>query len=58
MEEVRLERLAVEVPDLDTWIARFESVLGSGFQKRSVRGLQRGRPAGGPSARELSKTWT
>lgn len=37
MEDVRLERLAVEVPDLDPWIVRFESVLGPGFRKRSVR---------------------
>jgi hypothetical protein len=37
MEQVRLERLAVEVPDLDGWISRFELVLGPGFQRQSVQ---------------------
>jgi hypothetical protein len=37
MEEVRLERLAVEVPDLNAWIGRFESVLGPGFGRDVVR---------------------
>ncbi|MDX6644990.1 MAG: hypothetical protein QOK40_717 [Miltoncostaeaceae bacterium] len=37
VEEVRLERLAVEVPDLVGWIDRFESVLGPGFRRQSVR---------------------
>jgi hypothetical protein len=37
VEEVRLERLAVEVPDLDGWVDRFESVLGPGFRRHSVR---------------------
>jgi hypothetical protein len=37
VEEVRLERLAVEVPDLEGWIERLESVLGPGFRRLSVR---------------------
>jgi NAD(P)-dependent dehydrogenase (short-subunit alcohol dehydrogenase family) len=37
VDGVRLERLAVEVPDLDAWIERFEAVLGPGFVRRSVR---------------------
>ena len=37
MEEVRLERLAVEVSDLDGWIDRLEPVLGPGFRRHSVR---------------------
>jgi hypothetical protein len=37
MEQVRLERLAVEVPDLDGWISRFELVLGPGFRRQSVQ---------------------
>jgi hypothetical protein len=37
VETVRLERLAVEVPDLDGWIHGFESVLGPGFRRHSVR---------------------
>ena len=37
MDEVRLERLAVEVPELDGWIDRFEAVLGPGFGRRPVR---------------------
>jgi hypothetical protein len=37
MEDVRLERLAVQVPDLEGWIHRFEAVLGPGFRRLSVR---------------------
>jgi hypothetical protein len=37
VEEVRLERLAVEVPNLDGWIDRLGSVLGPGFRRQSVR---------------------
>ena len=37
MDGIRLERLAVEVPELDAWIERFEAVLGPGFGRRSVR---------------------
>ena len=36
MEDVRLERLAVEVPELDAWIDGLEAVLGPGFRRRSV----------------------
>ena len=37
VEDVRLERLAVQVPDLDGWIGRFEAVLGPGFRRLPVR---------------------
>ena len=37
MNETHLERLAVEVPDLDAWIPRFEPVLGPGFRRYSVQ---------------------
>jgi hypothetical protein len=37
VEIVRLERLAVEVPNLDHWVEQFESVLGPGFRRQSVR---------------------
>jgi len=32
----RLERLAIAVPDLDTWVTRWESILGPGFDVFSV----------------------
>lgn len=32
----RLERLAVEVPDLDTWIAAFEVLLGPGYRRSRI----------------------
>jgi hypothetical protein len=33
----RLERLAVEVPDLDGWVRRFEALLGPGFTRHRVQ---------------------
>jgi hypothetical protein len=32
-----LERLAIEVADLDGWIARFETLLGPGFERSTVQ---------------------
>jgi hypothetical protein len=32
----RLERLAVEVPDLEAWIAAFELLLGPGYRRSAV----------------------
>jgi len=34
----RLERLAVEVPDLDAWTDAFESLLGPGYRRSTVSG--------------------
>jgi hypothetical protein len=31
-----LERLAVEVPDLEAWTAAFESLLGPGYRRSSI----------------------
>ncbi len=36
-ERARLERLAVEVPDLAAWAAAFEEILGPGFERHRVR---------------------
>jgi hypothetical protein len=36
MDGIRLERLAIEVPELDGWVDRFEAVLGPGVGRRSV----------------------
>lgn len=33
----RLERLAVEVPDLDGWMEAFERILGPGFERHRIR---------------------
>jgi len=35
--DVRLERLALEVPDLERWVRDFEQLLGPGFQRYRVR---------------------
>jgi hypothetical protein len=35
-EGARLERLAVEVPDLTAWVAAFEEILGPGFERHRV----------------------
>lgn len=32
----QLERLAVEVPDLDAWIAAFEALLGPGYRRSRI----------------------
>jgi hypothetical protein len=32
----RLERLAVEVPDLDAWTAAFETLLGPGYRRGTI----------------------
>ncbi len=37
MDGIRLERLAIEVPELEGWVDRFEAVLGPGFGRRPVR---------------------
>lgn len=38
MDEIhaRLERLAVEVPDLEAWISAFEALLGPGYRRDTV----------------------
>ena len=34
--QAQLERLAIEVPDLDVWIRAFEALLGAGFERHTV----------------------
>jgi hypothetical protein len=36
MPKVELERVAIEVPDLDTWVARFEGLVGPVFERHEV----------------------
>lgn len=33
---VGLERVAIEVPDLDQWIVKWESIVGPGFEQMTV----------------------
>jgi hypothetical protein len=37
LSPLRLERLAITVPDLTAWISKFELLLGAGFQRATVQ---------------------